>query len=335
MRIWFNRGFSLAPIAKAMMAADPTLEVLISVGENMPVYAGAHETWVEPSLDDQPYVEWVSKQIVENDIDLLIPTRRRKLLASVELPCAVHFPADIDTLELLEDKFAFANAIAGEAFHLKTLNIASVADLEATLPLFATWLEDTSLCVKPRNGVNGHGFWRLTTKSPLSHIINPDGRAMHLDLFLAALRAEEAERPLAPFVLMEYLPGPEVSFDVLCDHGTMLKYVARTKEAGFQRLQTYHPLEAQIRKLVARFSLHGVVNVQFRKARDGSWKALEINARPAGGSVYGEEFGTGLLADWGGLLTSRLTADTISRPNLDFKIKTTSSIARLSERPTQ
>jgi hypothetical protein len=334
MRIWFNRGFSLAPIAKAMMAADPTLEVVISVGENMPVYAGAQETWVEPSLDDDAYVEWVRKQIVENDIDLFIPTRRRKLLASVELPCAVHFPTDIDTLELLEDKFAFANAIAGEEFHLKTLNIASAADLEATLPLFAALLEDTSPCVKPRNGVNGHGFWRLTTKSPLSHIINPDGRAMHQDLFLAALRAEEAERPLSPFVLMEYLPGPEVSFDVLCEYGTMLKYVARTKEAAFQRLQTYHPLEAQARKLIARFGLHGVVNVQFRKAKDGSWKALEINARPAGGSVYGEEFGTGLLADWGGLLSGRLTADTISRPDLDFKIKTTSSIARVSESPT-
>lgn len=334
MRIWFNRGFSLAPIAKAMMAADPTLEVVISVGENMPVYAGTHETWVERSLDDEAYVDWVRKQIVENDIDLLIPTHRRKLLASIELPCAAHFPADIDTLELLEDKFAFANAVAGEAFHLKTFNIASAADLEATLTLFAALFKDTSPCVKPRNGVNGHGFWRLTTKSPLSHIINPDDRAMHQDLFLAALQAEEVERLLAPFVLMEYLPGPEVSFDVLCEYGTMLKYVARTKQAASQRLQTCHPLEAQARKLVARFGLNGVVNVQFRMAKDGNWKALEINARPAGGSVYGEEFGTGLLADWGGLLSGRLTADTISRPDLDFKIKTTPSIARISESPT-
>lgn len=334
MRIWFNRGFSLAPIAKAMMAADPTLEVVISVGENMPVYAGAQETWAEPTLDDEAYVAWVRKQIAENEIDLFIPTRRRKLLASVELPCAVHFPADIDTLELLEDKFAFANAIAGEDFHLKTVNIGSAADLEATLPLFATLLDDASPCVKPRNGVNGHGFWRLTNKSPLSHVINPDARAMHQDLFLAALRAEEAVRPLSPFVLMEYLPGPEVSFDVLCDQGTILKYVARTKEAAYQRLQTYHPLEAQARSLVARFGLHGVINVQFRKAKDGSWKALEINARPAGGSVYGEEFGTGLLADWGGLLSGRLTPDTISRPDLDFKIKTTSSITKMSEMPT-
>lgn len=334
MRIWFNRGFSLAPIANAMMAADRTLEVVISVGKNTPLYAGAHETWVEPSLNDDAYVEWVRKQIIENAIDIFIPTRRRKLIAGAKLPCAVHFPADIDTLELLEDKFAFANAIAGEEFHLKTFNIASAADLEATLPLFADIIEDTALCVKPRNGVNGHGFWRLTTKSPLSHIINPDGRAIHQDLFLAALRAEEAERPLAPFVLMEYLPGPEVSFDALCKHGSLLKYVARTKEAAFQRLQTYHPLEAQVRKLIVRFDLHGVVNVQFRMAKDGSWKALEINTRPAGGSVYGEKFGADLLADWGGLLSGRLTADMIARPDLDFRISNISSIACVSESPT-
>ncbi|KPF53133.1 ATP-dependent carboxylate-amine ligase [Novosphingobium sp. AAP1] len=335
MRIWFNRGFSLAPIAKAMMAADTDLEVVTSVDKNRPVHAGAYDTWVEPTVDDEAYVAWVRNQIIENEIDLFIPTRHRKLLAGIALPCAVHLPADIATLELLDDKFAFADAIAGEPFHLETINIASSADLAAALAAFAALPDETSLCIKPRSGVNGHGFWRLTRESPLSHIINPDARTMQQDLFLAALRFEEAERPLAPFVLMEYLPGPEVSFDVLCHHGIILKYVARTKEAAYQRLQTYHPLEEQARKLVGRFGLHGVINAQFRKARDGSWRVLEINARPAGGSIYGEEFGTGLLADWGGLLSGRLTPDTISRPDLDCKIETISCITQMSEHQTR
>lgn len=335
MRIWFNRGFSLAPIAKAMMAADTELDVFTSVGKSRPVYTEGHDTWVEPTLDDEAYVAWVRNHIIENGIDLFIPTRHRKLLADIALPCAVHLPADIATLELLDDKFAFADAIADEQFHLETINITSSADLAAALASFAELPDETSPCIKPRSGVNGHGFWRLTRESPLSHIINPDVRIMHQDLFLAALRSEEEERPLAPFILMEYLPGPEVSFDVLCDHGTILKYVARTKEATYQRLQTYHPLEAQARKLVRRFGLHGVINIQFRKARDGSWKVLEINARPAGGSIYGEKFGTGLLADWGGLLSGRLTPDTISRPDIDCKIKTTSCITEMSEYHTR
>src|SRR3546814_4520644 len=32
-RIWFNRGFSLAPIAGLMRAADPTLDVIVSVSQ--------------------------------------------------------------------------------------------------------------------------------------------------------------------------------------------------------------------------------------------------------------------------------------------------------------
>jgi hypothetical protein len=100
MRIWFNRGFSLAPIAKAMMAADTELEVFTSVAKSRPVYTEGHDTWVEPTLDDEAYVAWVRNQIIENGIDLFIPTRHRKLLADIALPCAVHLPADIATLEL-------------------------------------------------------------------------------------------------------------------------------------------------------------------------------------------------------------------------------------------
>lgn len=331
MRLWFNRGFSLAPIAKAMMAADPSLEVIISVAPNMPVYAGPKETWIEPSLDDEAYVRWVRKQVIDNNIDLLIPTRRRKLLAGADLPCAIHLPANIATIELLEDKYAFANAIVGEWFHLQTLNVESADNLEEMLPKFQVTLGDNVPCLKPRLGVNGHGFWKLTQGSALSHIMNPDARTMHQDLFLAAMRAQEAKSPIPPFVLMEYLPGPEVSLDVLCDLGTILRFVARTKEASHQRLQTSHPLESAARSLVARFCLHGVVNIQFRKAKNGSWKVLEINTRPAGGSVYGEEFGTSLLGDWGGLLSGRLTRETILLPDLDFKIKTTATISLYPE----
>src|SRR3546814_3393262 len=39
-RIWFNRGFSLASIAGLMRAADPTLDVLVSVSQQSVHYTG-------------------------------------------------------------------------------------------------------------------------------------------------------------------------------------------------------------------------------------------------------------------------------------------------------
>src|SRR3546814_11156841 len=69
---------------------------------------------------------------------------------------------------------------------------------------------------------------------------------------------------------MPYLPGPEISFDILAVHGKMLKYAARTKlGTGRQHIVSRHPLEDLVASIVAKFSLHGVVNAQFRRAEDG------------------------------------------------------------------
>src|SRR3546814_12137515 len=46
-RIWFNRGFSLAPIAGLMRAADPTLDVFVSVSQQSVHYTGPTETWID------------------------------------------------------------------------------------------------------------------------------------------------------------------------------------------------------------------------------------------------------------------------------------------------
>ncbi|MPS67213.1 MAG: ATP-dependent carboxylate-amine ligase [Novosphingobium sp.] len=333
MRIWFNRGFSLAPIAKAMMAADATLEVIVSTGLGLPIYEGPTETWVEPKLNDEAYLEWVRTQIEEQAIDLFVPTARRHLFASADLPCKVHLPADLATLDLLEDKYLFAQELSEGEIHLPTISVQTKDELAALLNEFRAAYPDIDPCVKPRMGVNGHGFWTLSkTASPLAHLMNPDARRIREDLFLAALAAEEDDRILRPLVLMPFLPGPEVSFDVLAHQGSILKYVARTKEGTRQRLQTSHPLESAARELVQRFSLHGIINVQFRRAEDGSWKALEINARPAGGSVYGEPFGTQLIGDWGGLLSGRLTPGQVSTPNIDLDLEMSTSLRDPSAR---
>ncbi len=323
MRIWFNRGFSLAPIAAAMRAADPTLDVCISIGNSGPRHAGPTATWIDGGdgdpTDVEAYLDWVRATIIAEHIDLLIPMRRRKLIAAVDMPCPVHLPASIETLDLLDDKLAFADAMAGEEWHLPTSLAASADDLAAIL---ADWPADSpSPCVKPRRGVNGLGFWRLTESRPMRHLNDPDRRTVRADLYLAALREQERDGAIDELVVMPFLPGPEISFDMLCHHGALLKYAARTKFAnGHQHIATRHPLEPNVTGLAARFALHGLVNCQFRRAEDGSWKLLEINARPAGGVVYADQLGCNLVSDWGGLLTGRLTPDQIDRNLVDSEV---------------
>ncbi|MGH6614006.1 ATP-grasp domain-containing protein [Sphingomonas sp.] len=332
MRIWFNRGFSLAPIAAAMRDADPTLEVFVSVGQNQPRYDGPSATLVEPEDSEAAYIDWVRETIAANAIDIFIPTRRRSLIAGAELDCRVELPAAIATLDLLDDKFAFAAAIAGTAYHLETRLITSSAALEQAIATFReTGPAGAKPCVKPRKGVNGHGFWRLTQDRPMSHLDNPDSRRITETLYIAAAAAAEKAGALEDLVLMEYLPGPEVSFDMLADKGVLLKFAARTKlPGGVQHIQTDHFLAPAAAALVERFALHGVVNAQFRRAADGSWKLLEINSRPAGGILYSEQVGCGLLADWSALLTGRKHAAQVSRPSIDTQIRLTTIAAQIA-----
>lgn len=331
MRIWFNRGFSLAPIARAMMAADPRLEVFVSVGAGLPVHEGPTATWVEPDLQGEDYADWVREIVRQHEIDVLVPTRHRRLLAEAALPCRVELPASPAVLEVLDDKYAFAQAVEGEPFHLPTWSAASSSELRNLLDTFGGRCGDALPCVKPRFGVNGHGFWKLTDKSPLSHLMHPEYRNIRSDVFLAALRAQEEEQPIAPVVLMEYLPGPEVSLDALAHNGEILRALARTKHSGRQRIESVHELLPVAERLVARFALNGLINVQFRRASDGTWKVLEINARAAGGAVYAEQFGGRLVADWGGLLTGRLSPAEVDRTRVDLEIEFTQTVVLVGE----
>lgn len=326
-RIWFNRGFSLAPIARAMRAADPAIDVFVSVSPHSTHYPGPTETWIDGGPDaasaDNPdaYIAWVRQTIAERAIDILVPTRRRKLIAGADMPCHVHLPATLPVLELLDDKFAFAQAVEREDYYLPTHLVERSDDLAALITQWPAGEGAPGLCIKPRRGVNGLGFWRLMDVSPMTHLDDPDRRQIRPEHYLAALRAREALGRVDDVVAMPYLPGPEISFDILAHQGRMLKYAARTKlSTGTQHIVTDHPLAPIVDTIVARFVLHGLINLQFRRADDDSWKLLEINARPAGGVVYADEVGCALVADWGGLLTGRLTPDSIHQPNINTHV---------------
>lgn len=324
-RIWFNRGFSLAPIASLMRASDPSLDVYVSVSPQSAHYPGPTETWIDggdAEVDDHAsYLQWVQEIIARYDIDIFIPTRRRALLAEAFLPCRVQWPASIETLAILDDKFAFAEALIGEEYHLPTHLVQSSSDLEELLSDWSNDEQGAGPCIKPRQGVNGLGFWNLADVSPMAHLKDSERRQIRPDQYIAAIRDQELRGPINDMVVMPYLPGPEISFDILASKGQMLKYAARTKlGTGRQHIVSNHPLGTVVEKIVDRFALHGVVNVQFRRAADGSWKLLEINARPAGGVVYADQVGCSLVADWAGLLTGRLTSETIDRTEIDTEV---------------
>src|SRR3546814_17093528 len=106
--------------------------------------------------------------IAGHEIDIFIPTRRRALIASASLPCRVHLPASIPTLETLDDKFLFAAEFAGEEHHLPTYLAHGSDALEQLLDGGPTSEDEPGPCVNPRNAVTGQGFGRLMEVAPMA-----------------------------------------------------------------------------------------------------------------------------------------------------------------------
>src|SRR3546814_6104933 len=89
--------------------------------------------------------------------------------------------------------------------------------------------------------VNGLGFWRLMDVSPMAHLKDSERRCIRPEQYLTAVRDQELRGPIDDIVVMPYLPGPEISFDILAVNGEMLKYAARTKlDRKSTRLNSSH-----------------------------------------------------------------------------------------------
>ena len=305
MRVWLTRGYSLRPIGAAMRAALPGHEILLSGIDPCPE---GGETVIEPDpVGAAGYLAFVRATVAARGVDLVVPTRRAALLdrARASIGCRVETAAAADALDTIGDKLAFADALAGNPLLAPTLPVRSAHDFEAGLAELAA--RGLRACVKPARGVNGIGFLAFTDRPRLAQLAEPERRETRPDTFAAALREAEREGACPAHVLMELLPGEEVSVDALAWRGTLLAHAARTKVSEReQRLSTDHPLAPHVKALVERFALHGLVSVQFRHDARGAPRLLEINPRPAGGCTFAEAAGCGLIADWARLLVGEI-----------------------------
>jgi carbamoyl-phosphate synthase large subunit len=93
-------------------------------------------------------------------------------------------------------------------------------------------------------------------------------------------------------VVMEYLPGPEYSVDVLSKDGHIYYAVARRRIATRRgisyvgRVEKHDALEAVSRDIVAHLGLDYNINLQFKVAEDGGYKLIEVNPRVSGSIVF-------------------------------------------------
>ncbi|SDA14275.1 ATP-grasp domain-containing protein [Sphingomonas sp. NFR15] len=308
MKLWFNQAFSLRNIVSRIAVERPGISLCVSaIDPESPVRDVAPEFWREPARGTFDYPEWLLATAIERGVDALVAQRGRMDVAGMAdrfaaEGIALHVAADAATLRLLDDKAAFSAALAGDAMLCPTIPVTTAAAFEAAVDAIARG--GAVACVKPATGIYGAGYWTLDAATALQHLADPDARRIAPEVYAAALRAGEARGETFSLLVMEHLPGLEASVDIVADRGDTLVAAVRTKlDANRQRIETRHPLIAHAVGLVARYALHGAVNVQYRQDREGAWRILEINTRAAGGASYCDAVGVPFSATWVDVVT--------------------------------
>lgn len=163
---------------------------------------------------------------------------------------------------------------------------------ESLLAAVDRWADGDELCcIKPTVGEGARGF----------RVIDPawDSKAALFDwpsdrmtgLELANLLRHSGRR-FPPTLVSDFLPGEETSVDVASDRGEVIVSVIRRKKTpSVQVVDVDLEISDAVSRLSRYWGLHGCWNAQFRADSLGRPKLLEVNCRPAAGSVYTSDLG--------------------------------------------
>lgn len=304
MRIWFNQGHTLFQTLRDMERRVPGVTMLVSARNAMsPSAMAGSEAWVEPSgLTGADYADWALGRAVEAGIDVFFP--QKEVLAIAEAAdryaaagVRLELPGSPGTIRLLDDKAAMSEDLAGDPILAPTIRARSAAEVLGAV--HAIRARGVDACVKPAHGVFARGYWHLVEDDLLECLDDVGSRRMPLATYLEAVEQAERRTGGVDLIVMEHLPGTEASVDVHARDGELLRAVTRVKiKSSRQLIVGGHELVDTAARLVSRYRLNGVVNVQFKPTASGEWRILEINPRMAGGLSYAMPAGVDLAADW-------------------------------------
>lgn len=296
-----------------MMAAEPSLVLYTATIQTPP---GATPLDVPGGATPDE----IDSIITRHGIQAFWPQNYALRMRDEQPRCEHHAAADADTLAMVDDKARF-HLWLGDDERRPIQRLANGVE-QAEHEHRALVADDHETCVKPNIGVNGSGYWRFVREGGFDFLSDPEPREIDFDIWRAAAAARETQTGPIDHLIMEWLPGPEASVDILCWRGRPLVHAVRTKiDANHQRIQSDHEVVAHARSVVERLGLHGPASIQYRLDARGKWRILEVNARPAGGSIHSDDVGFGIISDWARLIAGTRQPDEIEQFEHDVLVK--------------
>lgn len=299
-----------------MMAAEPALDLYTS-----PSQTPQGATPLLGPIPDGDVVGKINAIVADHGIDAFWPQySARRDLTGVSIP--VHAAAAHDVIALVDDKTRFAEWLATDPMRTEAKEIGTVEELAHEIQ--ERRAQGRQVCVKPVIGVNGNGYWKLVEDGSTAFLTDPEPREIGADIYVESLIRAQRLPDAAPLrlLVMDWLPGPEVSVDMLCWNGRPLIHAARTKlDANHQRITSEHVVVPHADMVSRRLDLHGIVSMQYRLDTNGEWHMLEVNPRPAGGSIHSEDAGFGLITAWAKLVAGTIEPDAVKQTHAEKLVR--------------
>jgi ATP-grasp in the biosynthetic pathway with Ter operon len=306
LRIWVNRAFATTARALRMLRDNPdgTEVTLIGshVDEASPVLAECDLAFAEPDVVGDDYLDWALAFAREHRVDVFLPRMNQDVIAANsdrfhDAGVAVLSPPAA-AVTLFEDKAEAYRQVAEAALAVAPWRIASGAkQLAVALDDLHEELGAAPLCVKPVQSIGGRGFRIvLDDVAALDSLLGqPEPLITRADLLAAFEAAEDAGGAVPSMIVQPVLAEPEVSIDTLAaPGGRLLAAVTRTKTPRLRMVLDDPPSVDYARRIVERFGLSYLGNVQLRRWR-GERVMLEVNTRPSAGLYQTALAGVNLL----------------------------------------
>ena len=287
IRVWFNHWFSTSYGIIELMKKDgrEKIHVVGSSRQINSVVQKACDEWYPDSEDEgDAYIGFALDFCKKHGIDVFVPRRNMieisKRKEDFEAAGVKVLLDDPEKIELLNDK-ARTYSLLKQTPSVIIPDFEVVGTYSGFMAAYQKLHEKhEQLCVKFVNDEGAMSYRRIARDEDAADTIRKyPGAEISFEKYAAILKAKDTFDDL---MVMEYLPGPEISVDCLSTRKGLIA-IPRLKGSGRdEKIIADNSILQMSRDIMDAVKLEYPCNIQFKLKEDKAY-LLEVNTRMSGG----------------------------------------------------